>query len=56
MKVIEESTQTYEFRLEEVLKTLVPNQTPNVDFDNATMKLKDGNTVLVLQVTVSRTK
>jgi hypothetical protein len=56
MKTTEVSHQTIEFRLEEVLKVLVPTQTPTVDYDSSIMKLKDGGTVLVLELQTTRIK
>lgn len=56
MKKIEEVKQTYEFRIEEVLKILIPDQTAAVDYDSSVMRLKDGSTVLVLEVQSVKTK
>lgn len=56
MKKIEETKHTHEFRLEEVIKMLTPEHTPGVDVDNVTMRLKDGNTVLVLELTSTTVK
>ena len=50
MKKTEEIKNTYEFRLEEILKVLLQNQSASVDYDTATMHTKDGGTVLVLEV------
>lgn len=56
MKTTEETKQVIEYRLEEVLKHLVPNQTPAVDYDSSVMRLKDGGTVLVLELHTTRVK
>jgi len=52
MKTTQETKHTHEFRLEEVLKLLVPEHTPGVDIDSATMRLVDGGTTLVLELNV----
>jgi hypothetical protein len=56
MKTTEETKHTIEYRLEEVLKILVPNQTPSVDYDGSVMRLKDGGTILVLELQTTRVK
>lgn len=54
MKTTEKINQVVEFRLEEVLKKMIPEQTPSVDFDESIMRTKDGGTVLVLELTTTR--
>lgn len=56
MKTTEENKQIIEYRIEEVLKLLVPAQTPTVDYDSSVMKLKDGNTILVLELQTTRVR
>lgn len=56
MKTTIEAKETHEFRLEEVLKILVPNQAPSVDYDSSVMRLKDGGTILVLELQTTRVK
>ena len=56
MKTTIENKETHEFRLEEVLKILVPNQAPTVDYDSSVMRLKDGGTILVLELQTTRVK
>ena len=56
MKTTETLRQVVEFRLEEVLKKLIPEQTPSVDFDESVMRTKDGGTILVLELQTVRVK
>jgi hypothetical protein len=50
MKTVIENKQVYELRLEELMKLVLPEKAASVDYDSSIMRLKDGATILVLEL------
>lgn len=50
MKTIVQNKEVYELRLEELMKLVLPEKAASVDYDSSVMSLKDGATILVLEL------